>query len=187
MLAELLADKGLKALGEVILKKPGRRPEPDILVVINGVRIVIEGKKPGKWNELVVQCQDRLDNNICDICIMVEYTELPIEKVVPTQSDIKYAILRGKFNVGIISIIDRAGLVKWMPTRASPERYDGIGFEDLLTYLMSGYSHLVKEDIVSPVVAKINEVLQSFSSSIVQSTDVNRLKEVLELAEKEEN
>jgi len=59
-LAELLAERGLKALGEVILRKRGGRPEPDVLVELNGVRIVLEGKKPGMWNVLVANCQDRL-------------------------------------------------------------------------------------------------------------------------------
>jgi hypothetical protein len=73
MLAELLADKGLRALGEVILRKSRGRPEPDVLIDLNGVRIVIEGKKPGMWNELVRQCEERLDDNVCDLCVMVEY------------------------------------------------------------------------------------------------------------------
>jgi len=44
MLAELLAERGLKALGEVILRKEGRRPQPDVLLELNGIRIIIEGK-----------------------------------------------------------------------------------------------------------------------------------------------
>jgi hypothetical protein len=47
VLAELLSEKGLKALGEVILRKKGGRLEPDVLIELNGVRIVIEGKKIG--------------------------------------------------------------------------------------------------------------------------------------------
>ncbi|MBS7615114.1 hypothetical protein KEJ18_05225 [Candidatus Bathyarchaeota archaeon] len=73
MLSELLTEKGLKALGEVILRKRKGRFEPDVLIELNGVRIVIEGKKAGLWNELVEICQNRLDNNVCDLCMMVEY------------------------------------------------------------------------------------------------------------------
>ncbi|RLG98917.1 hypothetical protein DRO19_03660, partial [Candidatus Bathyarchaeota archaeon] len=66
ILAELLTERGLRALGEVILRKRRRRPEPDVLIELNGVRIVIEGKKPGMWESLVKQCEKRLDDNVCD-------------------------------------------------------------------------------------------------------------------------
>jgi hypothetical protein len=69
VLAELLAERGLKALGEVVLRKKGGRPEPDVLIDLNGVRIVIEGKKPGMWDTLVEQCKERLDNNVCDLVV----------------------------------------------------------------------------------------------------------------------
>ena len=48
MLAEILSERGLNALGEVILKKTtGSRKQPDVMIILNGVRIIIEGKKPG--------------------------------------------------------------------------------------------------------------------------------------------
>jgi hypothetical protein len=57
-LAELLTERGLKALGELILRKRKGRQEPDVLIELNGVRIAIEGKKPGMWVALVEQCKD---------------------------------------------------------------------------------------------------------------------------------
>ncbi|MBS7612212.1 hypothetical protein KEJ27_08455 [Candidatus Bathyarchaeota archaeon] len=44
VLAELLTERGLKALGKVVLRRRGGRLEPDVLIELNGVRIVIEGK-----------------------------------------------------------------------------------------------------------------------------------------------
>jgi len=64
VLAELLAERGLNALGEVILKKRGRRTEPDVLLLLNGVRIVVEGKKPGMWDQLVSKRVERVDDNV---------------------------------------------------------------------------------------------------------------------------
>ena len=72
LLAELLAEKGLKALGEVILKKG----YPDVLLDVNGVRIIIEAKKLGRRDELRRSCVERLDRGMCDICVMVEYLSL---------------------------------------------------------------------------------------------------------------
>jgi len=185
MLAELLAEKGLKALGEVILRKRGRRPEPDVLIMLNGVRIVIEGKRLGMWNELVQQCQERLDNNVCDICVMVEYIDIKTGKLSPTQLDIKQALLNSKFNIGFLSYIDRIALDRWMQVAAKPEQYQDVGFDDLLTYLMSVYSRVVREDIIEPVIKRMDEVLKEFSSNLLTIINLERLKESLELRKKE--
>jgi len=185
MLAELLSERGLKALGEVILRKKGGRPEPDVLIELNGVRIVIEGKKLGMWNVLVEQCLERLDNNVCDLCVMVEYVDVKVKELVPTQSDIKDSLLKGRFNIGFLSYIDRAGLDKWMATPPKPEQYQDVGFDDLLTYLMSAYSRVVKEDIIDPVIRRMNEVLTEFAGNISTSINLERLKQALELEEME--
>jgi len=186
ILAELLTERGLKALGEVILRKRGGRPEPDVLIELNGVRIVIEGKKLGMWGALVEQCKERLDNNVCDLCVMVEYADIKLKKLVPNQLDVRDALLKGKFNIGFLSYADRAGLDRWMAVAPKPEKYLDVGFDDLLTYLMSAYSRVVKEDIMGPVIKRMNEVLDEFAAKVSTTINVERLKEVLELEEKEE-
>jgi len=185
-LAELLTEKGLKALGEVILRKRGMRPEPDVLVELNGVRIVIEGKKPGMWDALVENCQDRLDNNVCDLCVMVEYADYKVRKLLPNQADIKESLLSSRFNIGFLSYVDRAGLDKWTGIPSKPEQYKDVGFDDLLTYLMSAYSRVVSVDIIEPVIKKMNEVLGDFAVKLSTTVNIERLKNVLELKETEE-
>ncbi|MEM3731386.1 MAG: hypothetical protein QW667_05175 [Candidatus Bathyarchaeia archaeon] len=181
VLAELLTERGLKALGEVVLRKKGGRPEPDVLIELNGVRIVIEGKKLGMWDTLVEQCKDRLDNNVCDLCVMVEYADIKLRKLVPDQLDVKDALLRGRFNVGFMSYIDRACLDKWTGIAPKPEKYVDVGFDELLTYLMSAYSRVVKEDIIGPVIKRMNQVLDEFAIKVSSTINVERLREVLEL------
>ena len=189
VLAELLTERGLKALGEVVLRKRGGRPEPDVLIELNGVRIVIEGKKPGMSDALVEQCKDRLDSNVCDLCVMVEYADIKLRKLVPDQLDVKDALLRGKFNIGFMSYVDRAGLDRWTGVAPKPERYVDVGFDELLTYLMSAYSRVVREDIIGPVIKRMNEVLDEFAIKVSTTINVERLREVLELkgAEGESN
>jgi len=185
-LAELLAEKGLKVLGEVILRKRGARPEPEVLVELNGVRITIEGKKPGMWDTLVADCQDRLDNNVCDLCVMVEYADYKVKKLLPNQADIKESLLRNRFNIGFLSYVDRAGLDKWTGIPSKPEQYKDVGFDDLLSYLMSAYSRVVSVDIIDPVIKKMNEVLADFAVKLSTAVNVERLRDVLELKETEE-
>ncbi|MEM2147229.1 MAG: hypothetical protein QXJ94_01325 [Candidatus Bathyarchaeia archaeon] len=186
ILAELLTEKGLKALGEVILRTKGGRPEPDVLIELNGVRIVIEGKKPGMWDALVKQCEERLDDNVCDLCVMVEYIDVRLGKLVPSQLDVKEALLGGRFNVGFLSYVDRVGLDKWIGVASKPERYVDVSFDELLTYLMSVYGKVVKEDVIGPVIGRMNEVLNEFASKVSAVVNVERLKEVLELKESED-
>jgi hypothetical protein len=189
MLAELLAERGLRALGEVILRKSRGRPEPDVLIELNGVRIVIEGKKPGMWSELVRQCEERLDNNVCDLCVMVEYVnieKLLNEKLYPDQSYIKKFLLKGVYNVGFMSYIDRVGLDRWLRLPVKHEKYENVGFDDLLAYLMTAYNRVVGEDALGPVIEKMKEVLDEFAKSTASMVNVERLKEVLELRERED-
>ena len=186
LLAELLAERGLKALGEVLLKK-GR---PDVLLDVNGVRIIIEAKKPGKRDELRRNCVARLDKGMCDICVMVEYTTLNITSISPTMSDLKEALLKGKYNVGFMTYIHRIGLEKWVKDfkpKVKSEFYISIDFQEFVTYLMSVYEYTVEEDIVTPVVEKLKYVVDGFSRAVLSyGLDINRLKEVLELREKVE-
>jgi len=183
VLAELLAERGLNALGEVILKKRGRKAEPDVLLLLNGVRIVIEGKKPGIWDQLVSKCVERVDNNVCDLCVMVEYADIRADRLTLTQSDIKQTLLKSRFNIGFISYLDRATLGKPPP---QPEKYQNVDFDDLITYLMAAYNRVVREDIIEPVVRKMDEVLSEFANKTAPLVDIERLKEALELREKED-
>jgi hypothetical protein len=189
MLAELLADKGLRALGEVILRKSRGRPEPDVLIDLNGVRIVIEGKKPGMWNELVRQCEERLDDNVCDLCVMVEYVnfeKLLNERLSLDQSYIKKFLLKGVYNVGFMSYIARVGLDRWLGLPVKYEKYENVGFDDLLAYLMTAYNKVVGEDVIGPVIAEMKEVLDEFAKNTAPMVNVERLKETLELRERED-
>jgi len=185
LLAELLAEKGLKALGEVVLKKG----YPDVLLDVNGVRIIIEAKKVGKKDELRRNCEARLDNGMCDICVMVEYAELNVKSISPTVSDLKEALLKGKYNVGFMTYIDRIGLEKWLTDfkpRMKSDFYANIDFQEFVTYLMSVYEYTVEEDIVTPVVEKLRLVMDDFSRAVLSyGVDIKRLKDSLELREKE--
>lgn len=74
---------------------------------------------------------------------------------------------------------------KWIGIAPKPEQYKDVGFDELLTYLMSAYSRVVREDIIGPVIQKMNEVLAEFAVNLSTTVDLERLKEVLELEETE--
>ena len=182
-LAELLAEKGLKALGEVLLKK-----KPDVLLDISGIRIILEGKKPGMRSKLLEQAKGRLDEGMCDICVMIEYAQVNIGTLEATQKDVKDALVNGRFNIGFMTLADRVGLEKWIKGWSKPKKdfHENIDFQDLITYLMAVYEQAVQEDVLGPVVRKLDARIHTFARRISKGNiNVNRLKEVLELRKKE--
>jgi hypothetical protein len=113
---------------------------------------------------------------------MVEYADIRSEKLTLTQSDIKQMLLKSRFNIGFVSYLDRATLGK---PSSQPEKYENVSFDDLITYLMAAYNRVVREDIIEPVVRRMDEVLSEFASKAAPLVDLERLKEALELREKE--
>lgn len=188
MLAELLTESGLKAVGEVII----RRKMPDVLIDINGVRVIVEGKYLGKREELYANACGRIDNGLCDVVMMVEYINLSFGKQTQMQIDqkvIKEALKTGTFNVGFLTYVDRIGLDKWIPQiRKTPEFYEDVDFQSLVAYIMITYDALIREDVLDKVIEKMEEKISSFSSRVIMDAlNIDRLKEVLELRKGEKD
>ena len=184
-LAELLAEGGLKALGEVLGPS---RARPDILLKFNGATVIIEGKKLGGWSELEKQCNKRLDDGECDICVMVEYLKLETQSLHPDQADVKEAIRRGRFNVGVRTMLDRVNLEKWgLKVQKMQEKYEDVSFDQLAWLIHNAYERLVNTDLLSAVVERIGEAVEGFAEDLEGEADVERMKTVLELMEKDED
>jgi hypothetical protein len=66
------------------------------------------------------------------------------------------------------------------------EKYENVGFDDLLAYLMTAYNKVVGEDVIGPVIAEMKEVLDEFAKNTAPMVNVERLKETLELRERED-
>ncbi|MGH9783392.1 MAG: hypothetical protein ACRD88_04335, partial [Terriglobia bacterium] len=73
LLAELLEKRGLFGASELIFKRRMKLRKPDVLVRIQGVRVVLEGKisKPAAKKELAAQCTSRIDDGLADVSIGV--------------------------------------------------------------------------------------------------------------------
>jgi type I restriction-modification system DNA methylase subunit len=177
-LARLLASADLKAYGEVLLSKHAR---PDIMLTFNGVRVIIEGKKSGGWDALIRQCNDRLESNECDICVMVEYVRIESNTVNPTQVDIAEALRLGRFNIGVRKISNT--LERWGLGAERQEKYEDVDFHRLAGIIYDAYTELVSEDILTPVIDRIDDAVTRFAGELVGvgEANVERLKEVLEL------
>lgn len=183
MLAELLVESGLRAIGEVVIK----HRMPDVLVDLSGIRMVIEGKYPGNRKTLREQAIKRIDEGICDIVVMVEYVKLPLpSSLYITQKEIKEALRSGRFNVGFMTYIERIGIEKWisLKKRYKSEFYEDVDFRDLLAHILSVYDYVVSEDIIKPVVEKLENSVFKFAENVLSArVNVDRVKRALELGE----
>jgi hypothetical protein len=145
MLAELLSEYYLKAVGEVLV----RRKMSDVLIDLNGVRIIIEGKKVGHREELYTNACRMIGSRLCDAVVMVEVVKLAPEKQTQlriSQKIIKQALKNGTFHVGFVTYVDGGGLGRWIPQmRKKPEFYENVDFQKLVAYCMLTYDTLVKE------------------------------------------
>jgi hypothetical protein len=57
------------------------------------------GQKLGQWSALAAQCAERLDANVCDLCVMIEYVDIKVNN--SSQAiDIKKSLLKSRFNIG---------------------------------------------------------------------------------------
>ncbi|RLG45514.1 MAG: hypothetical protein DRN92_06730 [Thermoproteota archaeon] len=180
-LAELLAESGLRAIGEVRVKSK----QPDVLLDVSGIRIIIEGKYPGKRKELQEEATRRIDEGLCDIVMMVEYAKLNFSNLEITQRDIKQILRGASYNVGFVTYIERIGLEKWFPElKREIKFYEGVKFRDIVDYLMSVYDYVVKENVLDRVIERLREGIFSFADNIkVANININRLRYVLEWRE----
>lgn len=181
-LAQLLSERGLKAVGEAQLKKPCRA-RPDVIIVVNGVKIIVEGKiGSGKLKQAIEKCEERIDNGLADICVALEYI-IPEDRLqIANHKEAKDTLLRSRFNVVFISYLDRANLTAFIPNwRRTYRNYSNIDFNELVRYLLQCYTETVGMNVVQYVVDKIDATLNQFSGLANNKSLVERLKEVLEL------
>lgn len=187
MLVELLAESGLKAVGEPIIKKR----MPDVLVHINGIRVIIEGKHPGNRKNLYKKAYERIDEGLCEAVMMVEYENLKKdiqEQIYLDQKEIKKILKHSSFNVGIVTYVDRVShhVPELVGGKISPKFMEKIDFKELVAFLIQTYDSIIKENVLDNVLENMEEKISQFSEKIMMDEpNIERLKEVLELSEKE--
>jgi len=100
-LAQLLRRRELQALGEVVVhrKAKGVGKKPDVLLTVNGVRVIIEGKfaTPEIESILEKQCLDRIEDGLYEICIGIIYSKTESTSLTLTMKEVEAKLLNSKF------------------------------------------------------------------------------------------
>jgi hypothetical protein len=90
---------------------------PDIYLLIRGIRVIVETKEEGHRAELQKQLQGRLDNNMCDLGVGLEYPRSVVTGSLspPTTRDVRkrlmseslYSIALGQGAEGYLVIFEK--------------------------------------------------------------------------------
>jgi len=181
VIAQLLLRRGLRSLGEARIHGLGLR-KPDVFMVVNGVKVILEGKyrKLGVKEELEAKCRERIDEGLCEICISVEYPQLPFRALYPTMNDVEKSLLGSKVESNVVWISAEGSRESgWMP----------VDIDDLATLVRNSYTAIVSEDILGKAVISLASALNMVAEKVVQLPNVDvlvtRVKNAMGLQEVE--
>ncbi len=168
ILSQLLRRRGLNALGEVIIHGKGKKP--DVLLTVNGVRIIIEGKFEASWaaTALEKQCLERIEEGLCEICVGVQYPKFVSETLIPDQKQLEGQLIKAKLQA----------YVAWL---SSPQVKDigwnQVSIAQLADLITSSYTTLVTEDILGEAINSLSLALQNAADKLTASVELGLLAE----------
>lgn len=173
LLALLLHQRGVVTAPEQAFKQAieGRRHIPDVLVVFQGLRTVIEGKvddRPNAPEEALQQAQERVNKGIAHIGIAVLYPKTLRRTPFP---DLMDALSQSQFNIAIFS---EAGETGWT---------EG-GIDYLAELLRRTFEQLIQEDVVAKAVQALSAGVSEFAcSAFTNPATVQRAAQILGIGE----
>ncbi|MDP3062919.1 MAG: hypothetical protein Q8O40_06890, partial [Chloroflexota bacterium] len=148
-----------------------RRHIPDVLVVFQGLRTVIEGKvddQPSAAQNALQDAQERVDKGIAHIGIAVVYPAALRQASFP---NLKQELSNSTFRIAVCS---EAGQKAWA---------DG-GLDFLADLLRRTFHELVEEDVVARAAATLDTAVTQFSRSVFTTPEVvKRASEILGIGE----
>ncbi len=203
-LAELLQRRELRALGEVVIHKKakGVGKKPDVLLTVNGVKVIIEGKfaAPGVESILEKQCIERIEDGLCEICIGIIYSKLPSINLSPTMPEVKTELLKSKFQALVMYVappeteqLTFESLESRLPRGLKKMGWHKVDINQLAELVRSSYTSVVSEDILGKAVESFASALQSAAEKLIASspadvlaTQISKIMEIPEAPREDE-
>jgi hypothetical protein len=161
MLAEALTKQGFMGAGELVVKGKKEIRKPDVFILIDGVKVILEGKlpKPSARNELTEQCQKRVSEGLCDVSIGVIYHLAKSDKLFTPMGELKSLLKKSKFEVSV-----------WIPGRNEAEQkisWDAVDLNSLGKLIRSVINEVVSADILKEAVDELNYTIIEATSDII--------------------
>jgi len=146
---------------------------PDIYLLIRGIRVVIETKEEGHRTELQKQLQGRLDKNMCDLGVGLEYSRSIVTGSLspPTTKDVRNRLMaESLYSIGIIQGAEGYQVIfEKESVRASelPELLSSVAGETLP----------IAE--VEKVIDKVRDAISYFTTNVSTLTNSKYLAELI--------
>jgi hypothetical protein len=155
VLSEILEETGIRNISLLNLGKV-----PDIYLLLRGVRIIIETKEEGQEKELDIQLKQRIEMNLCEIAVGLEY---PIELVkgrisAPSVSDIRKYLLNNVLIAKGISQSSKGYQILFEKLKIRPT-----ALPELLSQIAS---EAMSDNELEMAVEQIREVIVEFANNM---------------------
>ena len=174
VLAQLLNERGVVSTPERALALPEKgRKLPDVLMVFQGLRTVIEGKieAPSAAKTVLGQAFERVEQGIAHIGIAVIY---PRSLSKGDFTDLREALAVAEFRIAVC-------------TEAGPQGWTTGDLDALGGLLRRAFDDLVAEDVVTKAVAAIEAGVARFARALSTAPAVvERSADILGIGEEDE-
>ncbi|TET42950.1 MAG: hypothetical protein E3J66_02685 [Dehalococcoidia bacterium] len=179
-LAQLLRRRELQALGEVVVHREakGVGKKPDVLLTVNGVKVIIEGKfaVPGIESVLEKQCIDRIEDGLCEICIGIIYSKMPTTSLTLTTKEVDAKLLKSKFQALVTYVappemeqLSFDFILSGVPPGLKKMGWYEVDINELASLVRSSYTSVVSEDILGKAVESFASALQGAVEKLIAS------------------
>ena len=155
VLAQLLGERGVVSVPETIERWPMRgRRMPDVLVVFQGLRTVIEGKvgdQPDAEGQVLQDARSRVEQGIAHIAIAVLYPA-PLRHA-PSLDELKRQLHAAPLRVTVCS-------------EAGEDGWTECDLDTLVGLLRRSVDQLIREDVVAEAVAALDAGVERLAQAI---------------------
>ena len=181
VLADLLRRRELQALGEVVIhrKAKGVGKKPDVLLTVNGVKVIIEGKFAASGIDSVLekQCIERIEDGLCEICIGVIYSKMQFTSLATTMREVRSILLKSKFQA-LVTYVAPAEFEQLsfdyvqspLPPGLKKMGWHEVDINQMADLVRSSYTSVVSEDILGKAVESFASALQSAAGKLMTSS-----------------
>lgn len=181
VLAHLLRRRELLALGEVVVHRQakGVGKRPDVLLTVNGVKVIIEGKFASSGIESILekQCIERIEDGLCEICIGVIYSKMQPTTLTVTMKEVESMLLKSKFQA-LVSYVAPAEFEQLsldyvqspMPPGLKKMGWHEVDINQLADLVRASYTSVVSEDILGKAVESFASALQTAVEKLMTSS-----------------
>ena len=198
ILADLLRRRELQALGEVVVhrKAKGIGKKPDVLLTVNGIKVIVEGKFAASGIESVLekQCIERIEDGLCEICIGIVYSKTPLTTLTATMKEVEAKLLKSKFQALVMFVaptefeqLSFDYMKSPLPPGLKKMGWQEVDINQLASLLRSSYTSVVSEDILGKAVESFASALQNAAEKLVSSNPPDvlaaKISKIMEIPE----